>query len=110
MQVFNENGKTMLLQKGDAGGVPTLIPEQSVIGIVTSVEKKGKPLSIKNGRLGAVNQILGLTNTYSYRIKNRITALKQRLRNKTGYPYLRCFYRGLKWPFSFMNRTVMKIL
>lgn len=110
MKVIKQNGKTMLLQKGDAGGVPTLIPGASVIGIVTRVEKNGRPFSLKKGRTGAVNQVLGLTNICHYRIKGRLAGLKQRLRNKSGFPYLRQCYRGLRWPFALLNRTVMKIL
>jgi signal peptidase I len=110
MRVVNENGTIMLLQKGDAGGVAATVPGKSVIGIVTSVEKKGRPLSIQTGRLGAVNQVLGLTNTFSYRIKEIITTLKQNMRNKPGYPYLRQFYRGLKRPFGFLGRSAMKVL
>jgi hypothetical protein len=110
LKISEVDGKQMILQKGDAGGIPDTIPGDSVIGRVTVVEKGGKPLRLDTGRLGALNHLLGLNSGCSYRIGGTLFVLKKWLRDKPGFPCQRLFYRVLKWPFGFFNRTVTRAL
>ncbi len=109
LKSIRENGKVMILQRGDAGGSAGLIDSESVLGKVIGVEKKVRVLSLHKGKGRLLNRYFGLRNYLSYRFNQNIRLFKQRLRDKPGFPFLRAIYRIFKKPLYLMNRAVIKL-
>ena len=104
MKIVTQNGKTRILQKGDASAFASTIASESVIGRVTTIEKKGKLCPLKDhGRTKVLNTVLGFKNCSLYRFDEKMRFLKSWLRDKPGYRYSRTVYRIAKAPFAILN-------
>jgi hypothetical protein len=110
LKILHVNGKQVILQRGDAGGVQSTVSSEWVIGKVDAVEKGGRILALDKGRLGALNRFLGLKSGCTYKIDHFLFLLKRRLRDKPCFLCLRFFYRGIKWPFAILNRAVARLM
>jgi len=110
IRIFKRNGKTMILQKGDAGGSAGTIAPESVLGKIVAIEKKGRLLRLDRGYVRFLNGFLGFKNCYWYRLNVKISVIKGPLRNKPGFRYLRIVYRILRKPFAFLNQAIPRTL
>ena len=107
---FSRNdGKTMILQKGDASNHASLISTETVMGKVKAIERKGKFLNLDSRYGRVINGFLGWKNCFSYRLCLRIDPVKQWLRDKPGFILLRALYRGPKKPFRYMHRLMVRL-
>lgn len=107
---FSRNdGKPMILQKGDASNHASLISTDTVMGKVKAIERKGKFLNLDSRQGRVINGFLGWENCFSYRLCLRIGPVKQWLRDKPGFILLRALYRGLRKPFRYMHRMMIRI-
>jgi signal peptidase I len=104
--IYKQDGKIMILQKGDASAIASTILPESILGKVVAIEKRGRILKIDRGWVGRLNSLLGVKNCSAYRLDQNFYALKQRFRGKPGFRYVRSFYRLLKKPFVVLNRVV----
>ncbi|NVM20309.1 MAG: hypothetical protein HWN68_00830 [Desulfobacterales bacterium] len=110
IRILRRNGKTMILQRGDAGGSASTVAPESVMGKVVAVEKDGRLLRLDCGWARVVNAFLGFQNCCSYGLHLRIAAIRGRLGDKPGFQYLRNLYRILRKPFAFLNRAIARTL
>lgn len=110
IRIFKQAGKTVVLQKGDAGGSVGIIASESVLGKVVAIEKNGRLLRLNRGYVRFLNGFLWIKNCYWYRLNVKISVIKGRLRNKPGFRYLRILYRILSKPFAFLNRAIARTL
>jgi len=78
IKIIRKDGKDMLLQRGDAGGIAALIPPESVMGKVIAVEKKGKVIRLDYGIGKSKSIILGMVNQFSYWVSIRIPTSSHR--------------------------------
>jgi len=108
IKLLRRNGKTLILQKGDAGANAGVIDPKSIQGKVVAVEKNGSVLRFDQGRLGFLNHILGLRNSYAYQFDQQFIALKQKLRDKPWFEYIRPIYRRLRQPYRVLNQALIK--
>ncbi len=104
VKIARQNGRTAILQKGDAGAYSSTIPLGSVMGRVTAIEKNGRILSLEKGRIRLLNTVLGIKNCRLYRFDKKMSLAKGWLRNKPGFRYLRAVYRMFKMPFGILNQ------
>jgi signal peptidase I len=109
LKVSEKNGKQMILQRGDAGGIPSPVPSEWIIGKVIAVEKHGIYSPINKGKLGMLNRFLGLKSSSTRLFGTTIIQLKHQLRKKPYFPCLRFFYLSLKWPFVILNNTIVRL-
>jgi signal peptidase I len=105
IKIARQNGRSRILQKGDASAFASTIPIESVMGKVTAIEKNGKVLALDQGRIRFLNSFLGLKNCCLYRFDEKMSLVKSWLRNKPGFRYLRAVYRIAKAPFGFLNQN-----
>lgn len=73
-------------------------------------EKDGRILRLDHGRIRVANILLGLRNSLFYQFNVKILMVKQWLRDKPGFPYLRRVYRILRKPFTFLKQTIIRSL
>ncbi len=109
VNLSRNDGKTMILQKGDASNHASLISTDKVMGKVKAIERKGKFLDLDSMQGRVINGFLGWKNCFSHRFCLRIDPVKERLRDKPGFTLLRAVYRGLKKPFRNMGRLMVRI-
>ena len=105
-----ENGNLFLLQRGDREGLAGMIKAESVLGKIVALEKDGEILRLDQGRGRIIDTLLGLKNCAGYEVSTKVDVFKKRLKDKRGFPYLKFFYRALKWPFSFLNKAIVHIV
>jgi signal peptidase I len=105
-----QDGRVLVLQKGDASNYASFIPSDDVIGKVITIEKNGKFLNLNSYQGRAINGFLGWENYISYRFGLSIGSIKQYLRDKPGFIFARALYRGLKKPFRYMHRIIVRIV
>jgi len=110
IQCFRQNGKAMILQKGDASNHTSLIPSETIIGKIKGIEKKGRFLDLDSWQGRVMNGFFGWKNCFSYRLGLRIDPVKQWLRDKPGFALARALYRNLKRPFRYMHRMMVRIV
>lgn len=110
IRIFKRAGKTVIIQKGDAGGSAGTIAPESILGKVVAIEKNGRLLRLDRGWARFLNGFLGFKNCYCYRLNVKISVIKGRLRNKPGFRYLRTSYRILSKPFAFLNQAIARTL
>jgi len=110
IRIFKRAGKTVILQKGDAGGSAGIIAPESVLGKIVAIEKKGRLLRLDRGYVRFLNSFLLLKNCYWYRLNVKISVIKGPLRNKPGFRYLRILYCILSKPFAFLNQAIARTL
>ena len=106
VKVIRHNGKAMILQRGDAGGTPGTITPEAIVGKVVGIEKNGRFLRLGHGRLKFLNAFLGVKNCTLYPLDEKIRVVKEWLRDKPGFRYLRTLYRILKKPSGFLNGAI----
>ena len=106
----SQNGSAKILQKGDASNYASFIPYDDVIGKVITIEKKGKFLNLNSYQGRAINGFLGWKNSISYRLGLSVGPVKQYLRDKPGFIFIRALYRFLKAPFRYMHRIIVRIV
>ncbi len=109
IDILNQNGKNMILQRGDAGGGASLIDAETVMGKVVALEKNGKILCLERGIGKFFDALFGLKNVLFYQLNLKNT-VRQWLRDKPGYGYLRTLYRLSIRPFAHFNRVIVRIL
>jgi len=109
IKILRQNGKTLILQKGDASNHASMIDPEIIIGRVVTIQKKGRFLSLESGGGKVINHFLGFKNTVLYRFDLRISVIKQWLRNKPGSVFLISIYRIIKKPFKLLNQLMVKI-
>ena len=86
IKLLRRNSKTLILQKGDAGGNAGLIDAESEQGRVVAVEKNGGGLRFDEGKLGFLNHMLGLRNSYGYRFDQKFALGRQTHTVEHGAP------------------------
>jgi len=109
IKIEEQNGRMMILQKGDASLNAGVTDSESIIGKVVAIEKKGKILSLDSGRGKVINNFLGFKNSVFYRFDLKISVIKQWLRDKPGSVFLISLYRIIKKPYKLFNRLMVKI-
>ena len=97
LKILRQNGKISILQKGDASVSASIIAPDSIMGKVVAIEKKGRLMTLCKGRIGLLNALLGLKNRYLYPLDGEIRMVKEWLRDKPGFRYMRAVYRIIKW-------------
>ena len=108
---FSRNdGKTMILQKGDASNHASLIPSETIIGKVKGIEKKGRFLDLDSWQGRVMNFFFGWKNCFFYRFCSTIDPVKQWLRDKPGFALARALYRNLKKLFEYIHRMMIRIV
>jgi signal peptidase I len=105
-----QDGIVLVLQKGDASNYASFIPYDDVIGKVITIEKKGKFLNLNSYQGRVINGLLGWKNYISYRLDLSIGPVKQYLRDKPGFIFVRALYRIMKKPFRYMHRIIVRIV
>jgi hypothetical protein len=105
-----QDGKMMILQKGDASPYAQVIPPESVMGKVVVIEKRGRFVRLDSGRGRIVNGLLGFKASASCRSHERLAGIKEWFRNKPGFFAARALYRNLLRPARFLNRVIVKML
>ncbi len=105
LKIFEKDGTTVIFQKGDSGSYASLVAAECVTGKVVAIEKDGRILRLDRGRIRVVNTLLGLRNSLFYQFDVKIRIVKQWLRDKPGFPYLRRVYRILRKPFTFLKQA-----
>ena len=108
IKIEEQNGRMMILQKGDASLNAGVTDSESIIGKVVAIEKKGKILSLDSGRGKVINNFLGFINSVFYRFNLKISGIKQWLRDKPGFDYIKAFYNILRKPFTYLYRLMIK--
>ena len=103
-----ENGNLFFLQRGDREGLAGMISAKSVLGKIVALEKNGLVLSLDQGRGRIIDTFLGIKNCTGYKISKKVGAIKDRLRDKRGFHCLKIIYRALKWPFSLLNKVMVR--
>ncbi len=61
------------------------------------------------GHGGVLNSIFGYKNILTHKFDIKIRAIKNWLRDKPGFTYLRAVYRVFKKPFVLLNRAMVKL-
>jgi signal peptidase I len=110
LRLSKQNGRPMILQKGDASNHASWVPIDDVVGKVFTIEKRGKSINLdsKQGRM--INGFFGLKNNISYHLALHISPIKQYLRDKPGFIFLRVFYRILTKSVHFINNMMLRFL
>jgi hypothetical protein len=106
---LRQNGKTLILQKGDAGNHAFAIDPEIIVGRVVTIDKKGSFLSLESGRGKIISQFLGFLSTLGYRFDSRMSVIKSWLRDKPGSVFLISLYRIIKKPYKLLNQLMIKI-
>jgi len=104
------NGRPMILQKGDASNHASWIPLDDVVGKVVTIEKEGKCIDLDSKQGRVINGFFGLKNNISYHLALHISPIKQHLRDKPGFLFLRFFYRILSNSVRFINNIMLRFL
>jgi hypothetical protein len=105
----HKSGTLQILQRGDAGGAPGIIPGENVIGRVMVIEKKGRLLNLNAGGTKILNRFLGLKNAYTLLQQKGKAVIRRLVGKQPGFQSLRFIYRGLKAPMRFLGGLVEKI-
>jgi signal peptidase I len=109
IKILRQNGKTLILQKGDAGNHAFAIDPEIIVGRVVTIDKKGSFLSLESGRGKIISQFLGFLSTLGYRFDSRMSVIKSWLRDKPGSVFLISLYRIIKKPYKLLNQLMIKI-
>jgi signal peptidase I len=110
VELSKQTGGTMVLQKGDASNHASWVPLNDIVGKVITIEKKGKFLNLTSWQGRVMNGFFGWKNCFSYQLGLRIDPVKQRLRGKPGFIFMRTLYRALKRPFRYAHRIMARIV
>lgn len=105
-----ENGNLFFLQRGDREGLAGMISAESILGKIVAIEKNGLVLRLDQGRGRIIDTLMGLKNCTGYKVSTKVRAIKDRLRDKRGFHCLKIIYRALKWPFTLLNRAMIRIV
>ncbi|NOZ69380.1 MAG: hypothetical protein GXP46_09095, partial [Deferribacteres bacterium] len=105
IKIWRHNGRSLIIQKGDAGGQAAVIGSEAVAGRVAAIEKKGRLLSIENGRGRVLNEISGFKNTFSCLLNSKAAVR----RGKPGPEQPPGVFRILSKPYRVVNRLLVKI-
>ena len=57
IKIIRQNGRSRILQKGDASAFSSTIPLESVMGKVTAIEKNGKLYPLDRGKTRLLNPV-----------------------------------------------------
>lgn len=110
IKLSRQNGRAMFLQKGDASNHAAWVPLDDIVGKIITIEKKGKFLNLTSWKGRVMNGFFGRKNCFSYQVSLRIDPVKQRLRDKPGFIFMKTLYRALKTPFRYMHRIMARIV
>jgi signal peptidase I len=110
IQSSEQNGKIMLLQKGDASNHASLIPPEVVMGKVMIIEKRGRFLNLTSYQGRVINGLLGWKNCVSYSVGIKIDPVKKWLKDKPEFIFIRGSYSALKKPFSYIHHIMFRII
>jgi signal peptidase I len=110
VKLSKQKGRPMILQKGDASNYASWIPLDDVVGKVFTIEKRGKCINLDSKQGRVINGFFGLKNNISYHLALHISPIKQYLRDKPGFIFLRSFYRILSNSVRFINNMMLRFL
>jgi signal peptidase I len=110
MKIIKNNGKNLILQKGDAGLKVGLIPIESIVGKVVLVDKRGKFLNLESRWIKVINHFIGMNHFIAFKFSNKIVSFKQRIRDKPGYIFLRAIYHLFSKSARFMYSMMWRLL
>ncbi len=107
LRIIQQDGKTYLLQKGDAGLRAGVVDAQQIMGRVVAIERQGRLIDLSRGWPRAINILFGLKNWAFYGVEGRFHHLKNQLR-ETPLRVLRWPYRAIKLPMARLGRATLR--
>jgi signal peptidase I len=102
-----ENGKRMILQKGDAGDYAMMISPEAVMGKVILIEKNGKFIDLESRKGRVINAIIFKSAFVKKLLKNGIKCSKSLLKTMPGYNFIRTLYHSIKKALSFLSCRII---
>ena len=110
INIMKKAGSTLILQKGDANNYASLICPESIVGKVTTIEKKGKIIELETVRGKCINLLPVIKNCYFYKNLGYHEQGEEKVKRNKYLVYIKGLYWVLNKSFVFCNRIILRIL